>query len=190
MHGVQWVVQFESASQLIPRGQEHVVGDSRSHLVGHGPRGLISDPAMNTSSAREHPEHGLEPKVVGECIVEHHGGARHVGPALAADLGALAARAHVVVVGHVDIEDHLLSHRHENLFLRGQVVLRRHVEHSTDIDLVWGAGNQRFFELLGRLEAEVAAVDVVFEGEGKLTVVEELRFDLVVTQTLELVLLV
>lgn len=127
---------------------------------------------MDTSSTREYPEHRFETEIVGQCIVEHHRGAGHIGPALAANLGSRATSTHVVVISHIDIEYHLFSHGHEDFFLSGQVILGWNVEHSTDINLVRSTGNQSLLELFRRFEAQVSAINIIFEGEGELTVVE------------------
>jgi hypothetical protein len=42
---------------------------------------------------------------------------------------------------------------------------------------VGAAGDQSVFEFLGRLEAQVATVHIVLQGEGELTIVELLRLD-------------
>ena len=66
---MQRVGQVQWPTHLVPSRKEHVVSDSCASLVIHGACGLISDPAMNTSSAWEDPEEWLEPEVLGESLI-------------------------------------------------------------------------------------------------------------------------
>ena len=152
-HGMQRVVKIEAAAHFISRGQKHIVSDGGAHLVVHRASGLVSDPAMDTSAAGEDPEHGLEAEVVRERVVEDQRRAGHVGPALAADFGARATGSHVVIVRHIDIEDHLFLRRNENFLLRRQMVLGRDVKDGSDIYLVRRPRYQGLLEFLRRLEA-------------------------------------
>ena len=63
---------------------------------------------MDASPARVDPEEVLKSKVLPECPVQDLDGDGHEPPALVTDGGAFAARPHVVVVGHVNIEHELL----------------------------------------------------------------------------------
>jgi hypothetical protein len=66
--------------------------------------------------------HGAGPPTP-ERGVDDLNGHGHEGPAAMADLGAVAAAAHVVVVRHVDIEDQLALQRLERVRLDRVVVL-------------------------------------------------------------------
>ena len=64
----------------------------------------VSDPAMNTTTARVDPEQVLEVKILLEGRVKDLDGYRHEGPAPGADLGAGAATPHIVIIRHINIE--------------------------------------------------------------------------------------
>ena len=57
------------------------------------------------------------------------------------------------------------------------MVLWRDIKDSAYIYFVGAAGDQSVFEFLGRLEAQVATVHIVLQGERELTIVELLRLD-------------
>ena len=65
---------------------------------------LVADSTMDATAAGKDPEKVFEPEVVAKRPVEDFDGDCHQFPALFAHLRAGAARADVVVVGHVDVE--------------------------------------------------------------------------------------
>merc|ERR1711939_1083801 len=67
----------------------------------------VRDPAMDATPARVDPEQVREAKVVAERGVDHAHGHGDKLPAAPADTAARAARADLVVVGHVDVEHEL-----------------------------------------------------------------------------------
>ena len=82
-------------------------------LVAHLPRRAVTDPGVHASPPRVHPQDVLEPKVLPQRRVDHLDRHRREGPALAADVRLVAARADVVVVRQIDIEAELLGDRLE-----------------------------------------------------------------------------
>ena len=54
------------------------------------------------------------------------------------------------------------------------------VVHSTDIDLVRHSVDQHLLELLSILEAQVATVHIIGQGEGELTLVEVSRVSAII----------
>ena len=69
---------------------------------------------MDTTATGVHPQQMLVAVLVPDCRVDNLDGGGDEAPASSADIGAGAAGAHGVVVGHVDIED-------EFTFLRSEV---------------------------------------------------------------------
>lgn len=67
----------------------------------------VADPQMDAAPAGVDPEEVFVPELVAECAVEHAHGGGDVRPAASADVGAGAAGADGVIVGHVDVEDEL-----------------------------------------------------------------------------------
>ena len=106
----------------------------------------------------------LEPEVVPQGLVEDLDGEDHESPALVADGRARAARAHLVVVGHVDVEDELLLLRLELGVVPRDGGLGG--VDGADVDLDGVALLQLGLELLQVREAQVAQVDVVLERRG------------------------
>ncbi len=127
---------------------------------------------MDTSSAREYPKKCLKTEIFSKYLIDHFSSTSHVRPALAAYLSALTARPHIVIVSHINIKHHLLLHWNEHLFLCAKVILWRYIKHRAYIYLVRAPRYQCVVKLLGRLEAQVPAVDVVLEREGELPVVK------------------
>ena len=78
-------------------------------LVAHLPRPPVADPRVRAAPARVHPQDVLEAEVLAQRRVHHLDGHGDEAPALGADVGAGAARAHLVVVRQIDVEDQLLG---------------------------------------------------------------------------------
>ncbi len=68
---------------------------------------------MNPTTPRVHPQQLFVPKLLAQRRVKDAYGGGDELPALAADVGARAAGAHGVVVGHIDIEHELPQQRRE-----------------------------------------------------------------------------
>ena len=64
---------------------------------------------MSASSPGVHPQDVLEPKVLPERRVDHLDRHGHEGPALVAYIRFVAARADLIVVCEIDVEDQLLG---------------------------------------------------------------------------------
>ena len=103
-----------------------------------------------------------------------------VGKTTLTDIGALTARPHIIVVVHIDIEDHLFLHRYESLFVTCVVTVGRNIINGSNIDFVGDLVDQRLPKMLSILEAKVTTVDIVGQGEAKLTLVEVRRVSAVI----------
>ena len=97
-----------------------------------------------------------------------------------AHIGALAARPHIIVVIHINIEDHLLLHWNKGLFVTCVVTVWRNIVDGSNIDLVRHFVNQRLPKVLCVLKAKVAAVDVVGEGKAELALVKVRRMSAII----------
>ena len=103
----------------------------------------------------------FEAKVLPEGLVQDLDGQDHEAPALVADGRAGAAGPHLVVVGHVDVEDELLLLRLELGVVPRDGGLRG--VDGADVDLDRVALLQLRLELVQVGEAQVAEVDVILE---------------------------
>ena len=164
-----------------------VLGDRRARLVGQLPGALVAHPTVDTASAGVDPEEVVEPEVFPQALVDDLHGDVHEGPALVADVRRGAARAHVVVVGHVDVHHELPLGRREHAVGPGaagvrQPLARVHVEHGPDIDLARELGLELLAQLLVVLEGLVSDEDVAREGEAELAALHETRVRLRVLQ--------
>lgn len=96
---------------------------------------FVGNPAVNATTTAEHPQDVLEAEIVAQRLVENLTGDGHELPAFAADVGLVAARSHLIVVGHVDVEDEFTLHRlHVGI---GAVILRTNQQDGTDVDFEW-----------------------------------------------------
>lgn len=129
---------------------------------------------MDSSPAGEDPQKSFEVEVFDEHSVDNLDSHDHVLPAEFADGRSSAAAAHIVVVTHIDIEDHLFFERNESLSICGVVLGRSHIVDSSNIDLVRDLVLERLVEVLCLFEAEVAAVDVILQSERKFALIEVL----------------
>lgn len=86
-----------------------VSNDGPSLLVVHVAYLLITDPCVNTSTARVDPHDMLKAKVLAQCVIDDLDGHGHELPALIADVGFVTAGTDVVVVCQVDIKAQLLG---------------------------------------------------------------------------------
>ena len=127
---------------------------------------------MDPSPSRVDPKKVLEPKVLAQRNVHDLNRDCHQLPAARADLRVLAARAHVVVVCHVDIKHELFLNRLERS--NCVVLLGRRVEHGADVRLVRQPLQVRRAVLLRVLERQVPDVDVARERERELTAHEKI----------------
>lgn len=165
-------VQLKSVGVLIADSNVAVGDDSRAHLVCHCPGCVVADPGVNTSTTREHPEKVRKVKVFNKGVRDDDHGNFEVGEAAFADVGPLAARANIIVIIHIDIEDHFFLHGHERFFVARVVTIWRNVVHCSNVNFVRHSINQRLFELLSIFEAQVATVNIVGQSERKLSLVE------------------
>jgi hypothetical protein len=118
----------------------------------------------------------LESEVLAHDLLEDLDRDVHEGPATLADVRAHAARADVVVVVQVDIEDELALDGLEDLLLERQVLVGRGRVDRSQLDALRHARQHRARELVRVVEAEVADEDFVLEGEGELAVEEVVWF--------------
>lgn len=77
-------------------------------LIAHPPRRPVTHPSVHASPPRVYPHDMPEPKVLPQSSVHHLDRHRRKAPALAADVGLVAARPDLIVVRQVDIEAELL----------------------------------------------------------------------------------
>lgn len=169
---MQRIVQFKYISVLVAHTDVAVGYDGGAHLVCHGPGGLVAHPRVNTSTPREHPEQVGEVKVIDKSVGDDLHGNLEVGETAFTNVGALAARPHIIVVIHIDIEDHFFLHRHECFLVARVVSIGRNIVHCSNINLEGDSVNQCLLKLLRILEAKVATVDIVGKGERKLSLME------------------
>mmetsp|Transcript_25024 Transcript_25024/g.62547 ORF Transcript_25024/g.62547 Transcript_25024/m.62547 type:complete len:435 (+) Transcript_25024:215-1519(+) len=131
-----------------------ILGDSGAALIGQLARALVADPAVDTAAPRVNPQQVLESKVVPQALIHNLDGNCHEGPALIADVGGGATRAHVVVVRHVDVEHQLAlrwgKDRVGACAAAGvrQALLWVHVEHRAQVNLGRHLVSQRGAEIL------------------------------------------
>jgi hypothetical protein len=72
---------------------------------------------VHTTAARVHEHDVFEPKVDTKTRVKEAYGHSHVNPAFLADAAPTAARAHVIIVRKIDIEDEFALCGFESVFL-------------------------------------------------------------------------
>ena len=94
-----------------------------ARLVGQLTRVRVRHPAVDTTAARVDPEQVTIPKVLAKRRIEHLDCNRDKLPAAAADALVRAARANLVVVGHIDIKDNFARNWAESGFLQRLSVL-------------------------------------------------------------------
>jgi len=116
---------------------------------------------VNTSTTRKDPKEVLEVKVFREDIRDDLHCNLEVGETAFANVGALAARTHIIVIVHINIEDHLFLHGHKGFLVASVVSIWRNIVNCSNINLVWHSIDQSLSELLGILEAQVATIDIV-----------------------------
>lgn len=143
---------------------------------------------MHATAARIDPEDVCEAKVVTEGGVNDFDGHGGEGPAFAADVGFGAARADVVVVCQVNIEDDLFGERPEGGgFAEGFTVAWVGGVDGSDLEAGWVQAENVFAEEVGGRVRLVTEVGVVGERESEFSVGEVVRwFDSVVEPLEEL----
>lgn len=102
-----------------------VARDGPPLLVVHEAGLLVADPGVGAAAARVDPEDVAEAEVVAQGGVEDLDGHGHELPALEADVGLVAARAHVVVVGQIDVEAELLGEGLEGALVPQRLAVAR-----------------------------------------------------------------
>lgn len=90
-----------------------VARDGLPLLVVQGPCLLVADPGVDTTTTRVNPEDVIVAKVLPQGRLQDFDGHGREFPALAADVGLVAACSDVVIVCQVDIEAQLLGQGHE-----------------------------------------------------------------------------
>lgn len=133
-----------------------VAGDGAPLLVVHEAGLLVADPGVGAAAARVHPEDVAEAEVVAQRGVDDLDGHGHELPALEADVGLVAARAHVVVVGQIDVEAELLRERLEGALVPQRLAVARvRRVHGPDLETRGEFGYDVFSDAAGR-EREVS----------------------------------
>lgn len=159
-------------AHLVAHAYVAIAYHSRSHFVVHFPSGFVANPGMNTTTSGEYPKNTLEVEVIRQNFCKYEHGNLEIFPALFAHLSSCAARSHIVVVIHVNIEHHFLLSRNECFFVSRVVSIWRQVVDSPDVNFVRNSVYQGLFELFRSFKAEIAAVDIVCQSERKLSIVE------------------
>jgi hypothetical protein len=103
-----------------------VVYDGGTRIIGERARALIRYPAVHASAPRIHKHDVLKPKVTAQARVKQPHSDGHVSPALLADAAAAAARADVIVVCQVNVEDELSLGSLERVLLHLGMLARLH----------------------------------------------------------------
>ena len=169
MHGI---IELESVRILVANSNIAVLHNCIAHVIVHCTGFLIAYPSVNTSSAREYPQKVIEVKVLVERVLDHVHCDFEVGETTLANIGALAASPHIIIVVHINIEHHLFLHGHEGLFIACVVAIWRNIINGSNINLVWDFIDERLPEVLSIFEAKVTTVNIVSKGETKLALVE------------------
>jgi hypothetical protein len=154
-----------------------------SHFISHSSCSLISNPTMDTSTTRKDPKECFESKILCQCVIQNLRSTRHIAPTLLANFCTFTTCSHIVIVSHINIENHFFLDWNENLFLSRQMILRRDIENSSNIYFMRCPRYQCFLKFLWSLKAEISTVDVILKCERELTVVELFWEDLSVLET-------
>ena len=177
---VHRVVELESICVFISNSDVAVLDDSWTHVVAHLPSFFVANPSVNTTTSGEHPQQVWEVKVFRADVLNDLHGNFEVGKAALTHIGALAASSYIIVVVHVNIENHFFGGRHKSLFVACIMAIWRNIVNSSNIDLMRYSFAKNLSEVLGIFKAKVPAVDVVGKGERKLSLVEICRVGSVV----------
>jgi hypothetical protein len=185
--GVQGPLDIDLLAALVAALEQlKVAGNGLPLGILHLPRPLVADPSVGASTARVDPQDVLEAKVLAQSHVHDLDGHCDPLPAQRAYLGALAAGADGVVVGHVDIKHQLLLHGAEHAALAHRLAVARVCAvDGPDFEARGDLLHALLAEHVGRGEGLVAQVGVVGQGEGELAVGEGGRGDGGVVQPLE-----
>lgn len=108
-----------------------VIDDALALVIVKAAHLLVADPEMDASSPRVDPEDVLISEVFGERLVQDFPSDPKELPALQAHSRSLTAVSHVPIIGHIDINHHLLLFWNHMLLLLGN-----NVEHRADIVLL------------------------------------------------------
>ena len=150
---MQGIVQLHLSCHFVSNSQIAVADHCLSHVVLHFPRCFVTDPGVNTSTAREDPQQIGKVKVLSQYLSDNDHCNLEVGEAPLAYVCPFAAGSNIVVVVHIDIEDHLFVGGNEGFFVTSIVSVGWDVVYSTDVDFVWYSVHQCFFEVFSCLEA-------------------------------------
>ena len=104
---MEWEIKSQSIGLLITDADIAVRDHCRAHLVGHIARLLVADPCVNTTTTREYPKQVCEVEILRHGVLDDTHGNLEVSEASLTHIGALAARPHIIIVVHIDIEHHL-----------------------------------------------------------------------------------
>jgi len=169
MHGV---LKLQTVRILVTYSNVTVLNDGVAHIVLHGARLFIAHPGVNTSTAGKDPKQVHEVKVFLQRLLDNMHRNLQVGKASLAHVGTLAARPHIIVIVHINIEDHLFLQRHECFLVARIVTIWRNIIDGSNIDLVGNFVDEGLSEVLSVLEAKVTTVDVISECKTKLALME------------------
>ena len=129
---------------------------------------------MDSSSSRKDPEQICEVEILSKNVGDDHHGNFEVCKASFTDVSTFAASPDIVVIIHINIEDHFFVRWNERFLVTRIMSIRWNVVHRAYIDFVWHPADKSLLELLSCLKAKIAAVDIIRKSKGKLSVVEVL----------------
>jgi hypothetical protein len=136
---VQGILKLGAATHFVTDSNIAVADDCTAHFVGHFAGSFIANPCVDTSSAGEDPKDIFEVKVLIEDVCEDHHCHLHILPTLVAHRSSRAARAHIIVIVHINIKDHFLLKRHECPLVTGIVAVWGNIVDSANINFVGAA---------------------------------------------------
>ena len=168
---MQRAAQADPLSRLVAAAHHLQIGGGGAALLVVQEAGtLVAHPGVGAAPARIHPQHVPEAQVVPQGGVQDADGDGDELPAAQADISLIAARAHVIVVSQVDVEDQLLGQRPEGSLSQRLAVARVGAVHGADLEAARVQAQDVTAQGLERRERLVAQVGVVLQREGELAV--------------------
>lgn len=102
---------------FIPLDDIHIVDNGISHFVLHFAGSLVRNPRVNTSSARKDPQKIGKVEIFLANLRNNHHGNFQVRKATFANFGSRAARSDLIVLVHINIENHFLLQGHKGFLV-------------------------------------------------------------------------
>ena len=154
-----------------------VTNNGRSHFIGHFSGSLIATPSMNTSPSTENPQQVLKIEIFVQYLRNDIHRHLQILEALNADCSTCATCPNIIVIVHINIEDHFFVCWHKCFFVACVMTIGRNVVHCAHIDLVRNSVYQCFLETICILETQIAAIYIICQCKRELSLMEVLRCD-------------